>query len=425
MIFLLYRILWWILLPIIIPLRFYKDWRSPLGVQQFSHRFGLHRVPQADYIVHAVSLGEVRAVTPLIYKMLRQFPHAKILFTATTLTGSEQIQKTFKTELESGAITHTYLPLDNGWMVAHFLDQVAPKAILIMETEIWPNLIAAAQKRGIPFFIISACLSDRSFLRYQKLGKTMTELLKEVTVFAQTEEDLQRFKALGVKSVTKMGNIKYELTPPASLQDDLAKLNQRVLKAKEAGEESKLFWIVASTHEGEESLVLSAFKAARKELPHLHLILAPRHPERFETVAKFIAEAGLTFDRRSDTELNHLSLEADLWLIDTLGELLLFYAFSHITTVAGSFVPIGGHNILEPAYFSKPIIVGPYMDENSETLADFLAQKAIIQVSQEGLAEAVITLGRDATLRESLGNNAQKWMMANQGGSELILKALE
>lgn len=433
MIFLLYRFLWWALLPVIVILRFIKDWRSPLGLRRFSHRFGLQKLPNVDYLVHAVSLGEVRAVTPLVKRLLKEFPESRILLTATTLTGSEQIEKSFAEEIALGNVVHTYLPLDNGFMVSRFLSKTAPKAVLIMETEIWPNLIYQAQRRKIPFLIISACLSERSFQGYQRVSRTIHRLLQEVQVLAQTEEDADRFRKLGVKSASHMGNIKYELSLPATLEGELALLNERRKEAEARGI-SKIFWIVASTHEGEEALVIDTFITAKQSCPDLHLILAPRHPERFATVGSLLAEklgaSGDHFsfsqmvDLRSETALKDLSFSKDIWLIDTLGELLLFYAFSDITTVAGSFVPIGGHNILEPAFFSKPIIVGPYMDENQETLEDFIVQEAIMQVKSEELTSVLLLLADNPQKRAKLGRNARAWMMQNQTGSRKVVTAL-
>lgn len=416
----LYRLLWWVLLPIIIVTRLFRDWRSPLGVRSFLHRFGFHKLPAADLVIHAVSLGEVRAVTPLVRRLLQE-KQCSILFTATTLTGSDQIIRTFKKEIASGALYHSYLPLDFGPSVSRFLAQVKPKAILIMETEIWPNLIYQAGKRHIPLLIISACLSDRSYRRYQKIAPAMHRLLKSVDVLTQTDEDTLRFEVLGARSVERMGNIKYDLTVSDTLY-------QKVEPLVAHRSPHSIYWIAASTHEEEEEIVVEAYIKARRRAPHLKLILVPRHPERFQEVRYLLEEYADAHDFklsiRSEGNLLTLNPNADIWLIDTLGELLLFYLFADIVTVGGSFVPIGGHNILEPAYFAKPIIVGPHMEENRETLFNFLESRALIQVDADQLAEVVVDFANDSSLRESYGAAAQKTMTQNQGAIEVVMAKL-
>lgn len=417
----LYRVLWWLLLPGISLMRLFRDWRSPLGIQHFGARFGFQKVEPADILVHAVSLGEVRAVIPLIKRLLVQYPTQKILFTATTLTGSEQIQRSFTAELASGQLSHTYLPLDFGLSMAAFLKRVSPKVILIMETEIWPNLILQAKKQHIPLYIISACLSDRSYRRYQKVPKSIRTLLSDVSVLAQTSEDVLRFEVLGVKRAKKMGNIKYDLTVPEAVFTQLEALNQR-------RDQHAIYWIAASTHEAEEELMIEAFIRAKKHYPQLRLILAPRHPERFQEVHRLLEEYidahGYQLSVRSAGELSALDMSADIWLIDTLGELLLFYAFADIVTVGGSYVPIGGHNILEPAYFAKPITVGPHMEENREMLQQFLANEAILQVDSDQLSHTIKRLTHDVEYRAALGRAARTTMAENQGAVNIVIEEI-
>lgn len=417
----LYRVLWWVLLPGIILMRFFRDWRSPLGVRNFGQRFGFQKIARADILIHAVSLGEVRAVSPLVKRLLAENPTKKILFTATTLTGSDQIQRSFKDALANGQLTHTYLPLDFGLSMALFLKKTAPKVILIMETEIWPNFILQAKKRAIPLYIISACLSDRSYRRYQKISKSIHQLLSDVSVLAQTDEDVLRFEVLGVKSAKRMGNIKYDLTVPDIVFERLTILNEHRQK-------DSIYWIAASTHEEEEEIIIEAFIRAKKRLPQLHLILAPRHPERFQEVKllldEYIDAHDFTLSIRSEGELTDLNPQADIWLVDTLGELLLFYAFADIATVGGSFVPIGGHNILEPAFFSKPITVGPHMEENREIMTQFLDNKAILQVSADTLSKVIKQLVTDSSYRLHLGEVARLTMAENQGAIDIVIEEI-
>ncbi|GGZ94092.1 3-deoxy-D-manno-octulosonic acid transferase [Ignatzschineria ureiclastica] len=418
----IYQILWWLLLPVIVVLRLWRDWRSPLGLQNFQDRFGFQQLPKVDLIIHAVSLGEVRAVTPLVKRLLAEKPSLRILFTATTLTGSDQIQRTFKQALAEAQLFHTYLPFDFGPSITSFLKRTSPKAILIMETEIWPNLFYQAEKRNIEVIMISACLSDRSFYRYQKIRQTIRNLLKPVIVLTQTDEDSLRFELLGAGNAKRMGNIKYDLEVDPSVFEQRDQLKALQLP-------DSLYWMGASTHEEEEEIIVEAFIEARKKSPHLKLIIAPRHPERFPEVKTLLEEYAdahnFTLSIRSHGALDALNPRADIWLIDTMGELLLFYAFADMALVGGSFVPIGGHNILEPAYFAKPIIVGPYMDENRETLEQFLENRAIMQVNSETLESTIIALSQDKAMREAYGNAAHQTMMQNQGAIEIVLAKID
>ncbi len=418
----LYRILWWVFLPVIVLLRLFKDWRSPLGVRHFSSRFGMQKIASSDLLIHAVSLGEVRAVTPLVKRLLTDYPTLRILFTATTLTGSEQIQRSFVKELTAGQLTHTYLPLDFGPSIRTFLHRAKPKSILIMETEIWPNLFKQAEKAQIPVAIISACLSDRSYRRFRKIPKTARFLLQNVDVLAQTDEDVLRFETLGVKSAIRMGNIKYDMT----ISPEVIEISDLLFETYGARMHR---WICASTHDEEEEIVMDAFIELKKSAPDLQLLIAPRHPERFHTVQSLLTEYAdahdFKVDVRSGKSIENLDPAADIWLLDSLGELLVFYAFSDIVTVGGSFVPIGGHNILEPAYFGKPIIVGPHMEENEETLRLFLDNAAIVQTDAEQLAQSVLKFYNDQKAATEFGNAAKRTMLNNQGALSVVLDYLK
>lgn len=429
MIFRLYQIIWWLLLPFIILFRFVKDRNSPLFghplLPNFKERLGLGGPLPKEYpkernsnifLLHAVSLGEVRAITPFIRLFVQQFPHIQLLITTTTLTGSLQIHESFKEELKTQQVITTFLPLDHGGLLKHFLKKYPPALILVMETEIWPNLFYEAHRLKIPLVMVSACLSSLSFSRYQKIKKTIQRLLSPVQVLAQTDEDVDRFKALGVKRVRRMGNIKYDLSVP----DEQIK----PVYLLEAKREKYIYWLVASTHDGEEALVLKTYQALKKNFPQLKLILVPRHPERFPEVENLIHSTRLTYLKRSKTSFEAFTNQPDLWLIDSIGELLIFYAFADIALVGGSFVPIGGHNILEPAYFAKPIIVGPYMEENQETLTFFKKNKAIIQTEAQELFTVISSLINDKNARHQLGARAKQTLIDNQGASQILFDEL-
>ncbi len=414
MIFALYRALWWILLPAITLFRFYKDWRSPLfragGFKRFLQRLAFTQYRSVDVVLHAVSLGEMRAATPIVEALLEQYPHLKILLTSTTLTGFEQGEKSF-----GDRVMHRYLPLDNGWMIARFLKKTAPRLMLIMETELWPNLLYRAGKRKIPLFIVSACLSERSYQGYRKFSHTFTPLLKELEVLAQSEEDAERFINLGVKRARVMGNIKYNLQAPKEIE---ARANQ--LKV---GKGERLLWVVASTHEGEEALILDSFTTLAQD--NLILAIAPRHPERFESVATLIESREIPYQRRTKERLEQFKGDYPIWLFDSLGELLLLYSAADLVTVGGSFVPIGGHNILEPALFAKPIIVGPHMEENREILHHFLNYEGLLVAeSEEALLPILERLIKDEAEREALGARAYEAFEAKQQALPTLMEAI-
>lgn len=417
MIFHLYRALWWLLLPIITLFRYYKDWRSPVkyrpGMGRFRDRIGFGPLKRADIHLHAVSLGEVRAITPLVEALLKHFPQQRLLLTTTTLTGSEQVVKSF-----TGRVDHQYLPFDNGWMMRRFFRYVAPKVSIILETELWPNYLYQANQLQIPLFLVSGTLSESSYRGYQKIAKTMTKLLEPLHLLAQSEKDSARFVALGVKEHEVMGNIKYELTIPPHHYKEGARLLTRLEGS------DHFYWVVASTHEGEEALILSSYRRVKAQYPNLQLILAPRHPERFLEVEELIKQEGLSYQKRSQTSLDELQTTVDIWLVDTLGELLTFYQVAHFVTIGGSFIPIGGHNILEPAYFGKPISVGPHMEENREIVDHFLSREALIMGSIEEVEEALKQLLKNPQLGSAMGASAAQLMAESRGGIAQVIAAL-
>lgn len=414
MMFLVYKFLWWIILPWVLFFRYFKDRKSGKAFKYLIERLGFApTVRPHDIVLHAVSLGEARAMMPLIFAIRKNHPSATILVTTTTLTGRAQLESVLKNQASVA-----FLPHDVGFFTRRFLKKVQPKILMIMETELWPNLLNACEQLNIPAYIISACLSERSQKGYAKFPKTLTKLLAHVYILTQTAEDRQRFLSIGAKNVSVMGNLKYLTVLP----DDFAKKETVLLQ----GKGDALIWCLASSHDGEEELIIEVFQQLKQQYPYLKLAIAPRHPERFLTVEALLQSHDLTYQKRSQTQLEALNFNAcDVWLFDTIGELLYLYAASDIVTVGGSFVPIGGHNILEPAFLSKAITVGPYIDNIQDMVDQFSMNDAISVFTPDALYNQVENLIMNEDKRSAMGDNAHQVIQNNQGALLRVMQALE
>ncbi len=412
----LYTLLWWLLLPLIILLRWQKDRHTPLA-HRFKERFGIYpsTLQPKGILIHAVSLGEIRAAIPLIEQLIQRYPHLPLTVTTTTATGSKQVIQSFGTRVQ-----HVLLPLDFPYFIRRCLQQLQPKIILIMETELWPHLLEESQKHNIPVWIINARLSAKSFRRYHFLKKTFKTLMTHTQIWAQSDIDLQRFTQLAFSPHNHlMGNLKYDFQP-SSKQLKQAQLWQHFFSAP-------LTWLVASTHQGEEELILDTFKALQQQYPALQLILAPRHPERFDTVAALIQQYHLSLTRRSifqDFPPTATTLHTQIFLVDSIGELLSFYPHATVVTMGGSFVPTGGHNFLEAAYFAKPIVTGTFMHHFTAMHELFLTQNAIVSASSATLQTVMQHLLNSETDRIQLGTLAHQIYLSQQGALAHLLTHL-
>lgn len=411
---LIYTLLWYVALPFVLARMVWRGRRNAGYRQRWGERLGFLtplRATQAPIWVHAVSVGETVAASPLIEALLRRYPDRPVLVTSTTPTGSDRVKKLF-----GSRVHHAYVPFDLPDAVARFLSRARPAVGIIMETEIWPNLFHACAKRHIPLILANARLSARSAKGYRRAGAIIRDSLGAVaTVAAQAPVDAKRFRALGIapERVVVAGNLKYEIQIPADL-----KQRARMLRA-ELGEAP--LWLAASTHEGEERLVLDAFAAARHTRPDLRLLLVPRHPERFDTVAALCADRRLHVSRRSQCWPDPAT--ADVLLGDTMGELLLFYAVADLAFVGGSLVPVGGHNILEAAAVGCPIILGPHTF-NMEGLREIFANAVVAVDGPENLAGAVTRLLNRPEDAHRLVAHAHDQLNAYRGGVETLLELI-
>lgn len=410
----LYSLLFYLFTPFILLRLAYKGRRIPGYRSRWRERFALQPIPERErnaIWVHAVSVGEVEAAVPLIRALQAR---ERVLLTTTTPTGSARVRALF-----GNSLTHVYLPYDLPDVVRRFLDGYRPRMAIFMETEIWPNLFAGCGRRAIPLYIVNARLTEKSARGYRRLrGLVAATLAHVATVCAQSQADAARFVLLGLpeERLAVTGNLKFDLTVPEDLPEQ-----GRTLRANLFGR--RPVWIAASTHAGEEEQVLEAFLSLRRDYPDLLLLLAPRHPERSPDIHALCKQRGLECATRSAG--TPCTPDTAVFILDTLGELKLFYATADIAFIGGSLVPAGGHNVLEPAAVGMPILFGPSMHNFAEISRKLLTDEGAIQIhSHRDLAEQVSRLLADATARRQLGEKARLFLDANRGALAVTLRHL-
>lgn len=377
--------------------------------------FGFPQLREGSVWVHAVSVGEVQAAAPLVRALQQRFPERDVLVTTMTPTGAERVRILF-----GDSVYHCYLPFETTYAVQNFFDAVKPALALVMETEIWPNLYHACGKRGIPLVLVSARISPKSVKRYRRLLPMFREALSHgILIAAQGETDAKRFLSLGAvpERTWIMGNIKFDFELPKELP-----ANGVAFRADKLGQ-SRPIWIAASTHDKEEELVLDAHREVLREIPDALLVLVPRHPERFGTVAQLLKKRKFSFVSRTGGAA--CSPGTEVYLGDTMGELPVFYAASDVAFVGGTLVPIGGHNLLEPGALGLPVITGPHLF-NTQDIADLFTDSgaSIIVQDSSALAAGVIDLLRDSAARESIGRKGRQIVDANRGALKRLLVLL-
>ncbi len=429
--FLLFRAIYTVLCWLVLPFVFLRLWIKGRNSVGYRHRWA-ERIGSYSTVfkqknkcngpvlwVHAVSVGEVLAAIPLMKKLESSYPQHLILITTMTPTGSERVLQTFASQLNQKTMLHVYLPYDISCFINRFLAYFKPECGFIMETEIWPNLFWSAIKRKIPVCIVNARLSPNSFGAYLKLKNWVKPVLSKIFVLTQSEADLTRYRALGVlpEHSENMGNIKFDVEFPKNIEE-----KTEVLRKKFAHQP---IWIAASTHAQEEEIVLAAFTQLKKEIENLLLILVPRHPNRFDEVAKLCVDGGWQVARRSQQDwMMHPKI--DIYLGDTMGEMLLMYSVSEVAFVGGSLVPVGGHNLLEPALFAVPALTGPIL-HNFVHISDLLIAANHTQIIQnkEDLAEKVGILLKDKILRNEKGQAGKAVLNKNRGALSKLMDFVE
>jgi len=415
-----YSLLFYLITPIVLLRLLWRARKAPAYARRWRERFGwVPRVAGGKQViwVHAVSVGETVAAAPLINTLLQRYPQAVVAVTTMTPTGSERVEALFGTR-----VYHAYAPYDLPLAWRSFLRRVVPSLLIIMETELWPNMIYACRKRAIPVVVANARLSEKSAQGYKKGGSLTRAMLRSLTVVAaQNSTDGQRFVGLGVAQAALQitGNLKFdvELDTP---------MRQRALALREQwrGLTRRPVWLAASTHRGEDELILDAFARIRTQQRQLLLVLVPRHPERFDEVAALCAARQYQVCRRSAGVLP--TADDEVLLGDTMGELVSFFGACDLTFVGGSLLPIGGHNLIEPAAWGIPVLTGPHLFNFAEVArvlqdADALA----ICHNAHQIAQRVMELLDDPDAMERMGQAAMGVVAANRGALNKTLTIVD
>lgn len=412
----IYSFLFYCLTPFIISRLLWRSLKNPAYRQRILERFGFYLQSYQQNVIwfHAVSVGECEAIFPLIRLIQTRQPQLPILITTTTPTGSARV----KTVLGE-TVQHFYLPYDLPDVVSRFLNTFKPKIAVIVETEIWTNLFHACHAKKIPLYVINARLSEKSVRGYQKIPFLILPALNSISKIAsQSETDKKRFIQIGAKTekIENLGNIKFDIT----IEEEIFS-QARILKSEQFS--NRFVFIAASTHEGEEALIFETYKSLKKQIPQLLLAIAPRHPERFLSVKNLAENAKLQVVIRTTKQI--CTKQTDVFLIDTLGELKLFYATADIAFVGGSLVPIGGHNILEPAAAGVPVLFGSEMKNFAFIAEKMLEAKAALQCKNiADLETKILELYNQTPLRNTLQDNAKNFVANNQGATERVYQSL-
>lgn len=423
----IYNLAFYLLLPLIV-LRLL--WRAlflpaPAYARRWGERLGYvsdvaerrrRQFGEKQWIwVHAASVGESVAIAPLVHKIRKELPQWGVVVTTMTPTGSERVFEMF-----GDTVCHVYAPYDYRGAVTRFLKSFQPSLVILVETELWPNLVHYSKQSGARLLVANARLSEKSFRGYQKfsaLGKPM--LQKIDLIAAQAASDAERFKKLGVadEQLEITGSIKFDITLPENLPDKVASLAQRLVGQRPV-------WIAASTREGEDEKVLQAHQRLREQVPDALLILVPRHPERFASAEKLAQAHHMTVVRRSTSQ--PVTADVDVLLGDSMGELLLYYSLADVAFVGGSLVDTGCQNVLEPAALAKPVLVGP-SQYNFQVICERLESRGALATitSPEALADKLAALFLDEEIRQKMGDAGQQTIADNRGALSRLFRLVE
>ncbi len=411
-----YNVLIYLAAPFAILVQLWRSLRDPSYREGLRERFGFGEAVTGQTIwIHAVSVGEVQAAQPLVAQLRKRHPGYKLLLTTVTPTGAARARLLFGDQVEL-----RYVPLDLPGAVKRFFDRVQPRLAMILETELWPNLFAECGRRGIPLVLASARISPRSVGKYRRLVPLFRKTLSHgIVIAAQSETDAERFKSIGATRARThiTGNIKFDFQPPEGIE-------AQGLRWRERNVPGRPIWVAGSTHEGEEAILLDAHRLVLARFPEALLVLVPRHPQRFDSVREMLAKRHASSASRSSRAT--ISPATSVLLGDTMGELMMFYAASDVAFVGGSLVPIGGHNLLEPASVGRPVLTGSH-NFNSEEIVQLLldAGAAFIVKDAKQLAGAISDLLETAELRTVMGAAGKAVLDANRGALDRLLTLVD
>ncbi|HEY0682920.1 MAG TPA: lipid IV(A) 3-deoxy-D-manno-octulosonic acid transferase [Steroidobacter sp.] len=416
----LYTALLYVFAPMALAGTALRGLRDPAYRDRLSERLGFTNAvapasAQRRIWIHAVSVGEVQAAAPLVRALLKKYPQHSFLVTTATPTGAQRVRALFGDSVAA----HAYLPYDLPGAVRRFLNRVRPSLAIVMEREIWPNLFGECKHRRIPLLLASARISERSAARHRNFAALFSEALSgNVIVAAQTAHDADRYRAIGARHALVTGNVKFDIETP--------------LAAREAGEQLRLtqlanrpVWVAGSTHDGEEQQVLAAHRLVMAQRPDALLVLVPRHPNRFDAVRSWLKAEQINFAARSRND--SVTVETSVLLVDTLGELMTFYAAADIAFVGGSLIAtVGGHNLLEPAVLERPVLVGPH-NFNAPDIAQLMLDRGAARqvTSAEQLAAVILELYTNPSTRAEMGAKASAIVAENRGALNRVMDLIE
>ncbi|HEY4210469.1 MAG TPA: lipid IV(A) 3-deoxy-D-manno-octulosonic acid transferase [Steroidobacteraceae bacterium] len=420
----IYILLVYLAAPVISLVMLSRGLKDRSHWRNFRERYGFGpQLEPSGVWIHAVSVGEVQAAAPLVNSLRQHYPDIPLVMTTLTVTGANRARSLFK-----DGVRVRYVPFDLPGAVRRFFNRVQPRLAVIFETELWPNLYHECGRRRIPLVLASARISARSVSRYRRLGSLFRDALSGgVVVAAQAGGDAQRFQEIGADpQLTHVtGNLKFDFAVPPNTLVHGRRLREQYGQGRPV-------WVAGSTHRGEEEAALEAHRIVMARYPEALLVLVPRHPNRFDDVAEVVARSGLRFVRRSQVTAGQpqrggpLSAapagRGDVLLVDTLGELLDFYAAADVAFVGGSLVPIGGHNLLEPAALGLPILTGPH-NFNSEDIARLLLSRGAAEVVQDAraLGNRVVSLLANPEERARIGAEGRASVDSNRGALAKLL----
>lgn len=400
-------------LPFILLRLWWQGREAPELRVNWQQRVGF--VPRASGTVvwvHAVSVGETIAAAPMVRRLLARNPDITVLMTAMTDTGLTQAMKMFGSQVQ-----YAYAPYDTPGSIRRFLNRVNPRILVIMETEIWPNMIRQSRARGVPVFLINARLSERSAQGYERVKRLVAPIMRSISwVAAQAEKDAERFRRIGVAAskVAVTGSVKFDVDIPEAVRQESLQLKQSL--------SNRPVWVAGSTHEGEDAQLLAAHKQLLRNQPEALLIIVPRHPERFESVADLVLQNEFSLARRS---LGGDFSGAQVYLGDTMGELMMLYGASDVAFVGGSLIQRGGHNPLEPAGWGIPVVSGHHVF-NFETIYQRLLDDGGVTMvgNSDELFHHLSALFSNADERQASGQRALSVVNKNKGALDRVVDGI-
>ncbi|PIP80807.1 MAG: 3-deoxy-D-manno-octulosonic acid transferase [Gammaproteobacteria bacterium CG22_combo_CG10-13_8_21_14_all_40_8] len=418
----MYRFFYSLIFYLLLPVIYFRLWlrgKQNVGYRQrWGERLGFHLPACSNpkiIWVHSVSVGETLAAIPLCRCLNQKYPDHQLLITTTTPTGSERVHAAF-----GDSVIHCYLPYDITPAIRRFLKHFQPALLIIMETELWPNLIAHCKMSHIPMLLANARLSDKStkgYLKFAKLTRPMVQALDKIAT--QSRDDANNFLKLGanLQQISVSGNVKYDLQIEEELLD-----NSLFLREKIFGQDCKV-WIAASTHKGEDEKILAIHQRVLEHCPNAKLIIVPRHPERFDRVAELCLSTYVPFIRRS--QLQQANAKAGILLGDSMGEMMMYYAMADCAFVGGSLVETGGHNLLEPAALGLPSIVGLHTFNFKEATQTLIEEGATIQTDEGEMPQAICYWLTDESARKTAGQKGKELIEKNRGALHKLMQYID